>query len=270
MAELITVLGARGFIGSHLIRRLQAEGVPHLAPARAEDLRGRDLGRIIDCIGLTANFRQRLFDTVDGHIGHLLPILREATFESFVYLSSTRVYKYAVATDETLPLMVTPSDPDDLYNSSKLMGEAVVLAAGGQVARLSNVYGQDFRSSNFLTSLIGDAVDTGHVTLRTSLESAKDYVHVDQVVSALLDIARKGRQRIYNVASGRSTTHRAIMERLCASTGCTVDVVQDAPCMTFPPITIARLQSEFPFAPVSVLDDVNWLVDAFRARGVQR
>ncbi|MBA2429479.1 MAG: hypothetical protein H0V55_07135 [Thermoleophilaceae bacterium] len=40
----ITVLGADGFIGSHLVRRIEALGLDHRAPRRDEDLRGRDLG----------------------------------------------------------------------------------------------------------------------------------------------------------------------------------------------------------------------------------
>src|SRR4051812_11177152 len=82
-AMRFTVLGASGFIGSHLMRWLESQSLPYWAPKRCENVLGRPLGHVIYCIGLTADFRGRPYDTVRAHVCHLLDILEEAEFASF-------------------------------------------------------------------------------------------------------------------------------------------------------------------------------------------
>jgi nucleoside-diphosphate-sugar epimerase len=125
-----TILGARGFIGSHLVSFLEHKGVECFAPAGEEHLYGRDLGHIIYCIGLTADFRTRTFDTVEAHVCALLDILKNCRYDSFLYLSSTRVYKNAQSTNEETMLAVDPCNPDDIYDISKIMGESLCLTTG--------------------------------------------------------------------------------------------------------------------------------------------
>lgn len=262
-----TVLGGSGFIGSHLVAALKALGETVEAPRRGEPLTGRDLGHVVDCVGLTADFRRRPFDTVEAHVGHLARVLRDADFRSLLYLSSTRVYDGAGDGRETATLSVNPSRPDDLYNLSKLTGEALCLNSprpGVRVARLSNVYGPDFRSENFLTSLVRDAVSHGRVRLRTTLTSAKDYVAVGDVVALLPRIARHGQERIYNVASGRRTTNGEIVAELRHLTGSAVGVDDEAEERVFPEVAIDRVRDEFGFAPGHVLDALPGLVEEFR------
>jgi len=157
---LITILGASGFIGSHLVRHLRENGIEHQAPARHERLAGRNLGHIIYCIGLTGDFRDRPFDAVEAHVSKLVEIVRTAKFESILYLSSIRLYRgserIARETDE---LRFNPSDFEDIYTLSKATGEAVVLALGpkGRVARISNVYGAEQRES-FLGTIVQEAI----------------------------------------------------------------------------------------------------------------
>ena len=246
MAKLkATVLGAQGFVGQHLSMHLQARGFEVRRVGRGDQSwRGEELGHTFYCVGLTADFRSRPFDTIDAHVSVLADLLRNARFESFVYLSSTRVYARTDTTDEVAPLSVLPHDQSDLYNLSKLMGEATCLGAGVQnarVARLSNVFGDDTTSSNFLTSVMRDAVEKGSVQLATSLASEKDYVWIGDVVAALEALATRGSEKIVNVAGGINTTHRAIMAALSAATGCDVQVVPNAPTLSFPPISTKRL-----------------------------
>jgi len=139
-----TVLGARGFVGSHLVSFLENEGADCITPARAEQLDGGNLGHVIYCIGLTADFRTRTFDTVESHVCALLDILKNCYYDSFLYLSSTRVYKNAQSTNEEAALRVTPHNPDDMYNISKIMGESLCLTIDNpsvRIARMSNVVG---------------------------------------------------------------------------------------------------------------------------------
>jgi nucleoside-diphosphate-sugar epimerase len=264
-----TVLGGTGFIGSHLAAELRARGRPVAVPPRDADLTGADLGTVFYCIGLTADFRHRPFDTVTAHVEVLHKLLRSARFDRLVYLSSTRVYPAdgSGAATEDAPLTVRPTEPGDLYNLSKLMGESLALTTGRPtvVARVSNVYGPDLTSENFLTSLITDAVRTGVVRLRSDPRSAKDYVSVKDVVGLLIDIGERGRDRVYNVASGRNVSHGYVLERLRELTGCQVELAGGA-LAVFPPIDVSKARREFGYAPASLGDELAPLVALYRER----
>lgn len=264
-----TVLGASGFIGSHLVGSLEAAGHRVAAPARGDaSVYSDDLGHVIYCIGLTADFRSRPFDTAEAHVCLLAEVLGRARFESLLYLSSTRVYGRSASADETALTAADVGDPGDLYNLSKLLGESLCLhggRAGVRVARISNVYGGDFASDNFLASILRDAIEGGKVVLRTSAESAKDYLGIRDLVALLPRIAVSGRQRIYNVASGVNLTHRQVLQRLSEITGCRYEAPADAQAVRFPPIRIDRIREEFGFGAVSLLDDLPSLVEQFRA-----
>ena len=264
----ITVLGAEGFIGSRIITRLREQERSVSIVRRDEDVSNRNLGHVIYCIGVTADFRRRPIDTVEAHVCKLLQILRSAQFDSFLYLSSTRLYGSYGSGLEDERLNLSPAVSDDLYNLSKAMGESVGLAGSPKfkVARLSNVYGEA-GSDNFLASVIREAVTQKRIVLQTSLASTKDYIHIDEVVELLIRILTSGKQRIYNVASGFNITNEQIVTSLSKLTGCTVEVADGAPTSTFPVINVERIRSEFSFQPGSVLDRLDELVQQLVSAG---
>lgn len=264
-----TVLGGGGFIGSRLVKHLVALGHQCFVPARNGDIPTANLGHVIYCIGLTADFRGRPIETVDAHVCTLLPLLKASALDSLLYLSSTRVYAGSFAGREDQSLVVKPEDPDHLYNISKLMGEASCLGSENtavRVVRISNVYGNDFRSDNFLHSVIREAVETGRVLIRSSPESEKDYINVDEVISLLPKIATLGKHRIYNVASGRNVSNATLASLLQEHTGCVVSFQPGAPRTTFPVVDISRIKQEFQYVPGEMADHIRTLVDAFREK----
>jgi nucleoside-diphosphate-sugar epimerase len=227
------------------------------------------LGHVFYCIGLTADFRTRPFDTIEAHVSLAAEILRGARYDSFLYCSSTRLYAGCEQADEAARFTVDPADPSDLYNLSKLMGEAACLAVDRpevRIARLSNVFGADDASENFLISILHDAVTTGHVALQSSSESAKDYVAVEDVVRAMAAIALTGRERIYNVAAGRNTRHADLMAAIQAATGCQWRAAEDKRPQVFPLITVDRLQGLGPWLPLDVTQQIPDLIDGFKRR----
>ncbi|HSK62685.1 MAG TPA: NAD(P)-dependent oxidoreductase [Pyrinomonadaceae bacterium] len=264
---MITILGASGFIGSHLADKLGQLHFDVHAIRRGEPIPQRNLGDVIYCIGVTADFRSRTFATVESHVCALLDVARTCNFESLLYLSSTRLYAGNDSTAEEQPLRVRPHNPDDLYNISKAMGESIALNCGrpARVARIANVYGPDFTSANFLPSILKQAASGETIVLQTAPESAKDYISVADVVDGLIQIATKGQQQIYNLASGVNVSHREIAETLQRSTGCAVEFATAAPEIKSPPINIDRMRSEFNFAAASILDDLPQLVQLYRA-----
>jgi nucleoside-diphosphate-sugar epimerase len=262
-----TVLGSSGFIGRRLTAHLRELGEKVYCPDRNASYGAQSLGHIIYCIGLTADFRSYPAETVDAHVCKLLDIFRNADFTSFLYLSSTRVYSSSKTADEESPCIVNSHLPSDLYNLSKLTGEALCLAMPRpeiRVVRLSNVYGPDWNSENFLTSLIRDGVGKSKVTMRTSRASVKDYVSLDDVVKIIPQLSQHGKQRLYNIASGKNTSHGDLLDALQQITGCEVTWTEGSPTSSFPPIQTQRLKAEFPWQPKSVLADLRALVNAYR------
>ncbi|HJV75263.1 MAG TPA: SDR family oxidoreductase [Noviherbaspirillum sp.] len=267
MNKQFTVLGAGGFIGARLVSHLKANGHVVYAPTRGDtQVFQRELGHVIYCIGMTADFRTRPFDTIDAHITVLAKVLERARFDSLLYLSSTRIYANKDVGNETSLLQVDSSDPSDLYNISKLAGESLCRSCGRskvKVARLSNVVGEDHDSQNFLSQLIREAL-SGRIELQSDPASAKDYILLDDVVALLSRIAVEGKEWLYNVGSGINVSHRDIVARLAELTGCEVTTRPGAPRIDFPVIDVTRIWSEFGFSAAPVLESLPRLIAAYR------
>jgi nucleoside-diphosphate-sugar epimerase len=267
---MITILGATGFVGAALVKKLSAGNVSLNVPERNSGLTGTPLGHVIYCIGLTADFRSRPFDTMEAHVGKLGHLLQHGAFESLTYLSSTRVYSNCTAAEvsETSLVSVNVQDPADLFNTSKLAGETLAMHCGREhvkVVRLSNVYGPDYRSDNFITAIIKEAVHTSRVVLRTTMDSSKDYIHIDDVVNVLEAIALRGQQKIYNLASGQNVSNGAVLQRLQEITGCVLEVSPHAAQIIFPGIDTSRIREEFGFEPTAtLLEQLPAIVEGYK------
>jgi nucleoside-diphosphate-sugar epimerase len=262
-----TILGASGYVGTALAAALEHAGhrvhpvTRATLPALLET--SRNAGHVIDCIGLTGDFRSRPHDTAEAHVGVTARCLARLHFASFLFLSSTRVYARAMATAEATSLTCNPADPSDLYNLTKLAGEAVCLADPRQtvrVVRLSNVYGGVMPDDTFLGQLLREGRGTGAIRLRQSAKSSKDYVSLAQVTRLLPAIAATGRHRLYNLAAGVNTSHAAIAVVLRRHFGWHVDFAPGAPVVRFPLIDTTRLTVEFGAALSNFSADLATLV----------
>ena len=201
-----TVFGSTGYIGSSLIKKFSKEGIECITP----DLRNKksfkdDLGHVIYAIGVP-EFKSFPEKAIDAHVILLNKLLQETNFESFMYLSSTRVYHNSISTKENSILSVNPLDDYYHYNISKIMGEVICRTSeksNVRIVRLSNVTGKNQNLNLFLPSIIHDAINKNKIILRTNLESQKDYVYINDVLEILPKIAIYGKDSIYNVANGK-------------------------------------------------------------------
>ena len=263
-----TVFGGAGFIGSALVEALRTSGHEVFAPARdSVQLPATPLGHVIYAAGVTADFRERPFDTLEANTCLVADILRHGDFESFLYLSSARVYRRSESGNESSGITLFPEDPEDLYDFTKLTAEALCHACGRsgvRIVRLTNVVGRDFGSRNFLSDLIRSACEHGEIILRTDLDSAKDYVLLDDVVRWLPRIAVAGTQPCYNLGSGENLTNRLVTEQIAAASGARVGVVESAPRIEWPRVDISKLRTEFDYRPTPVLPALLELTNEFR------
>ena len=263
-----TIFGGLGFIGSHLCKSLEKDGYPYQIVGPEDPLPTGNLGNVFYCAGITADFRSRPFDTIDAHISTLSRVLKIGKFSTFIYLSSARLYRHSSLTNEDCKFTVDPLDLEDLVDISKLSGESLCLSMQNEkvrVVRLSNVFGEDYLSKNFLTDLIESALVREKIHLSSALTSSKDYIDVESVVSLIRNISERGKHRLYNVASGYNISHQKIVFLLKDLTGCSVTVEEGATALKWPIINIDRIIQEFDFQPISLLDKLEDLVDGYKS-----
>ena len=262
-----TIFGGLGFIGSHLHRNLEEAGLPCPIVSKGDSLPSGNLGNVYYCAGVTSDFRSRPFDTIDAHVSSLANVLKNCEYTSFLYLSSARIYRHSSITTEDAKFTIDPHDPENLVDISKLAGESLCLSVDNEkvrIVRLSNVFGNDFFSKNFLTDLMESAVVKGEINLRSSLDSCKDYVDIENAVDVMQQIAKEGKHRIYNIASGKNTSHKEITHLLKEKTGCNLIVEVNAETTEWPSINIDRISQEFNFKPTCLLEGLGKLVDNFK------
>lgn len=257
-----TVFGASGFIGSHLVKQLRTQGIECACPARYDaDIYKTHLGNAVYCVGLTADYSQRPFDTVRAHVCHFADILENCDYESVVYLSSTRLYDSSanVTAIEELDLMLNPLKHRHLYDISKSMGESLCLSAGKgrcRIARLSCVYGDSLEQNGFLGEVMRRALSPTTPRINTSPFYKRDYIHVEDVVKLLIKIAQYGAHSIYNVANGENVSNQEIFDTINKVGGCQIQPSLGDEGVPPPVISIERIKTEFDYIPSSVLVNV--------------
>ncbi len=269
MADHVTVLGAAGVVGSRLVQTLRLRGTACSAITRHDwPDPGSHLGHAIYAIGITGDFRTRPGEAVEAHAGLLARVLRDYRFDSFTYMSSARVYRTALgACDEEAVFGLIPGDIDKLYDLSKLTGECLCHAAGPartHIVRMSNAYVAGDASPNFLPSVLKEAVACGHVTIRQSAASCKDYIALDDAIAAIIAIAERGQDKVYTVASGHLTSHGAIAEGLRQRFGFTVDFQAGGADDIQPHLPVSRLAGFMDWSPRRLMDDLPDLVQALQ------
>ena len=241
-----TVVGAEGFVGRRLVGRLAAQGEAPWTPRKGDPaLLTRDLGTVYYCAGLTADYDKRPFDTVEAHASLVSEIIRAGRFERLVYLSSTRLYDGLpkAQVDEAEPLVFDPTDPRRVYDLSKALGENLTLMRTdrrGRVARLANVYDWETGAPGFLSDWLIRARFEKALRLDSSPHVARDYIHLDDVVTALIAIAGSEAPAIVNVASGELVSNGEIAT-VFEEAGRTVAFAGEATPAPPPNASIARL-----------------------------
>jgi nucleoside-diphosphate-sugar epimerase len=247
MVDRFTVVGGRGFIGSALCAALHAGGNDVVSATHRDVPYGVPLGHVIYASGVSASTAEDASYAYAAHVEGVRRILDAGAFDSLLYLSSTRVYDGATATSEDTAPAVRPAEGRDLYRITKLAGEALCLAHAApavRVARLSNVSGANFASPLFLSDVLRQAVRERRVAVRTTRESAKDYIPLGEACRYLIAIARGGRERLYNVAQGENVANGTIYDALAAR-GIEIEIAPGAATVLTPPIDVRRLHAEF-------------------------
>lgn len=214
-----TVLGATGFIGSRLVALLRSRGECVFAPTKgSSEVFTQPLGRVYYCVGMTADYANDPVATFEAHSEFIIRLLANAQFEKILYLSSTRLYDGLRQGQENDPLNLAVTNPRHLFDLTKALGEHFVLLHSnnrGAVARLSSVYDDASDATGFLPDLLARLAQETTFKIDSSPTSTRDYIHIDDVLTALVAIMDRGHTAtIYNVAGGQNVSNLEIVETI--------------------------------------------------------
>jgi nucleoside-diphosphate-sugar epimerase len=123
-----------------------------------------------------------------------------------VYLSSTDVY----GTDSShVPISeATRSNPDTVYARTKEIAENIILGRGGTVLRSPAVYGENIDPGicPFL-----DLMERGKMNIIGDGNNRVHWIHINDVIQALLLAGRSRKKGVYLVAGKEVYTQRALV-----------------------------------------------------------
>jgi nucleoside-diphosphate-sugar epimerase len=197
------ISGSKGFLGSHLKKRLQEKEVPFVEFSfnnpETKLQESIDSGQDV-FIHLAEPHSNSFSNERAISIENELYQIAEKLGPRFIYSSSALVY----CRNNDLPKQI--SDPVckiDAYTRLKIRREEQLISRNGTILRIGNVYGQDMHKE----SVIYKAFFSQHnaAPFSTSNNSIRDYVFVDDVVDLLASLQNHELtiSRIYNVGSGQ-------------------------------------------------------------------
>jgi UDP-glucose 4-epimerase len=227
---------------------------------------GTHLGRVIYCAGLTSDYADRPYDSVEAHVGYLAYLIHHCDWDEFIYLSSTRLYDWTglAEVSESTPIVLYPGIPRSLYDASKLLGESFVLngrpGQSGKVLRLSTVVSGSAADSNFWSKWLNRHLkesnsSTAEKTILThsAPEVSRDYILIGDVIEAILTVLECGSSGIYNVANGENTSNEQVARCIESRFSVEIKFAGGTTIVKPPRVSIAKIKSLFNFAPRGLL-----------------
>jgi nucleoside-diphosphate-sugar epimerase len=207
----ISLFGSTGFVGGSFLKSSRNE--IHAIP---RETRTAVNPEILFCIGTTDNYNifENVFIDVEVNINIMLETL-EANRAKFGKFTFNLISTWFVYGDQELPFKEDMKcSPKGFYSISKYAGELFLesycktFGINYRILRLGNVYGPNdqgvSKKKNALQYLISNLRTNTRVDLYEGGDVIRDFIHVDDVASAIDLILEIGElDSIYNVASGK-------------------------------------------------------------------
>lgn len=262
---MITIFGNSGFIGTNLKNFCYQKNFKIFLPKKNQFKFKKNLGHIIYCIG-TGEARKRPLKAVKANYEILKDIIENNRFKSLTYLSTTRVYLHNKNTSENEKIIHDLSDNSILFSLIKLSAEQLCLNNKNKnirVIRLTNTYGNNFTKQLYLLpALIRGAKKNKKINITINKNSLKNYLHIEEALPIILDIAFKGKNRLYNLAGTKRFRFIDIAKKIQKRIKSKIVFSNQNIILNDPKINIDRVKKEFKFHPKrNLLRDIDEIID---------
>jgi nucleoside-diphosphate-sugar epimerase len=248
-----TIFGHTGFIGSFFKNKLFKENL--ILPKKKQIVFKKNLGHIIYCIG-SDDWLNDSYNSYYANLGYLPEIIKKNKYQSFTFLSSTRLYRNLKETDEDCSLVINPTNLDNYYNIKKICAESFLLSQKNskiKIIRLANIYGFSPNSTLVIPTLIMNAINKKKIRILINKKSSKDFLSIEDVFTIILKIIKNGKRNLYNIGSGKNITLQQIAQKISLYTNCKVIYSNQKKIIKEPIINISKIKKEFKFKPSSSL-----------------
>ncbi|NYZ79404.1 NAD-dependent epimerase/dehydratase family protein, partial [Candidatus Micrarchaeota archaeon] len=228
----ILVTGGDGFIGSHLVAKLDGLGAEVTVASKNKSGKGTficidvttpslnfekyeavfHLAGIADPRACEQNPEQAFLVNSYGSL-NVMEACRRSGVERILLSSSAHVYGIPQYTpiDEKHSLK-----PVSVYGRSKVAAEHICKSYGATILRFFNIYGEEQRGDYLIPTIISN-LEEESITLR-NLDSKRDFVYVDDVVDAML-LAVDHPNKCFNIGSGIGQSPKEVAELLFKISG---------------------------------------------------
>ena len=269
MKNSYTIFG-RGFVGTNIVKFLKKKKCNVFSPKKGKYKFNKNLHNIIYCIG-SDNWINDPKGSFEANLGIIPKIIFDNKFSSFTLISSTRLYMGSSKknTKENNLIHINPNIRNFFFNSLKLSAESLCLSLPNKkvrVVRMSNLFGDNFTKQIYLLpSLIRDSINKKKITIIINKKSSKDFLYVNEAIDVMLKIIKRGKNRLYNVASGNNITLSKISLKIKEITGCKINYKNQKKLVKEPIINIDRIKNEFNFKPKKdLINSLNHLISNYK------
>jgi nucleoside-diphosphate-sugar epimerase len=232
MRDAVLVTGSGGFIATHLIEALRAQGRPVVAHSHRDGdiatcaLPEEGIGHVVHLAGRSfvpdswRDARGFYQTNVVGTVNVLELCARRS-------ISLTCISSYVYGIPRVLPIGEDhPLGALNPYAHSKILAEEAVAyftgrdALAAAVVRPFNVYGPGQDERFLIPSLIRQALDPAcdRIAVR-DLRPRRDFLHVQDFVALLVALVTSPRSGVFNAGSGRSVSIAELAAAIGAAAG---------------------------------------------------
>jgi len=208
----VVITGATGFLGRALASCLTAEGVDTVCVARraakaavqVKNYSEAPDGDVLVHLAEASDRRlaEELGESYEREGVQTLRALLRKGYRHVLYASSAALYGDRSAaphsTDDPVCLV-------DTYTRLKRACEQEVLARGGTVLRLANLYGPGMSDANVLSAILRQLPLEGPVRL-TDTGPVRDFLWIGDAARAFAMMAGQQRPGLFNIGSGHGTS----------------------------------------------------------------